>query len=119
MSAFIPISGSGGGGGVQSIVQGANIVVDNTDPANPIINLASPIVIAGTSVPIIQGSTVGANLLLLDANGQIFMQESTATGSFGFDGAKVKVTGANVSGNTTVSPVTSITIDDGFPSSIS
>lgn len=29
---------SGGGGGIQSIVEGDNITIDNTDPLNPVVN---------------------------------------------------------------------------------
>lgn len=36
-------SGSGSGGGIQSIVAGANITVDNTDPLNPVISSASAV----------------------------------------------------------------------------
>jgi hypothetical protein len=32
------ILGSGGSGGIQSIVAGTNVTVDNTDPANPIVS---------------------------------------------------------------------------------
>jgi len=37
-SLAIPTTGGGGGTGVQSIVAGMNITVDNTDPQNPIVS---------------------------------------------------------------------------------
>lgn len=44
-----------GGGGIQSIVEGANITVDNTDPQNPIVSAANngiQSIIEGTNITI-------------------------------------------------------------------
>lgn len=35
---ILAVGGAGGGAGVASVVAGTNVTVDNTDPANPIIN---------------------------------------------------------------------------------
>lgn len=43
-----PNSGGGGGGTVDSVVQGSNITVNNTDPANPIVNVSDNVSLTGT-----------------------------------------------------------------------
>lgn len=40
-SDWTPIAGGGGGGTVDSVVPGTGINVDDTDPANPVVSLAS------------------------------------------------------------------------------
>ena len=50
-------SGGGGGGQVDSVVAGTNVTVDNTDPANPIVNSTATggqvdSVVAGTNVTV-------------------------------------------------------------------
>ena len=46
-------SGGGGGGQVDSVVAGTNVTVDNTDPANPIVNSTA------TSGTTLSGTTTG------------------------------------------------------------
>lgn len=53
---------NGTGGGIQSIVAGTNIAVDDTDPANPIVS-ATGFVTGATDTTLTQtGSTLGLNL---------------------------------------------------------
>lgn len=54
--------GSGGGGGIESIVAGTNITVDNTDPLNPIVSAG----VVGIDTPIIltDGATVTWDMTL-------------------------------------------------------
>lgn len=42
-----PSTGSSSSGGVESVVAGSNVTVDNTDPANPVVSAAS----ASASIP--------------------------------------------------------------------
>ena len=66
------LGGTGGGGGsgtVQSVVGGTNISVDNTDPANPIVNWASP-----NWFPNKESVEIGETLLI-PSNYQLVMNE--------------------------------------------
>lgn len=118
MSAFIPASGGGGSGGIKSIVQGANIVVDNTDPANPVLNLASPLVFASNAPFLENGSN--QTIISIDTNGNPVIQDLTGGSTFQFGaGPNPKVTGANIVPDGTTTPVTSVTMSSGFMQAIS
>ena len=53
----------GGGGGISSVVAGTNVTVDNTDPANPIVNGDGTDLSYNDSVRVLSSST-GANVTL-------------------------------------------------------
>lgn len=69
-----PSSGSGGGGGgsVNSVNSGMNIIIDNTDPANPIVNFS------GTyQAPIIVAANYTAILALPPITGKFYWASSS------------------------------------------
>lgn len=49
---------SGGGGGIESIQEGSNITVDNTDPLNPIISSSGGSGSPDTPTTLIDGATI-------------------------------------------------------------
>lgn len=118
MSAFIPASGGGGSGGIKSIVQGANIIVDNTDPANPVLSLAFPLVFNSTNQSLIQNNDKA--FLSSDLSGNPFLSNQAQNATLGFDAfGGVQALGSNVQANGTVTPVTSIATTGGFQNNIS
>lgn len=95
--------GSGSGGGIQSVVAGTNIAVDNTDPDNPIVS-TSNVVTTNTSQTITGLKTFDGRV------GQTGLGNSTFFGSdagesddltsnnnsgFGFDALNANISGSN------------------------
>ena len=59
------VSSTAGGGGVDSVVGGTSITVDNTDPLNPIINNSSPdqtVVLTGSGAATVTGTYPSFNV---------------------------------------------------------
>lgn len=113
----IHVSG-GGGGGIQSIVAGSNINVDNTDPENPVLSLAFPLVFNSTGQSLIQNNDKA--FLSSDLSGNPFLSNQAQNATLGFDAfGGVVALGSNVQANGTVTPVTSITTTGGFQNNIS
>lgn len=78
---------SGGGGGVQSVVAGTGITVDNTDPANPVVALPYKSYVAlltqtGTNAPtaVVLENTLGISPVY--AYGGVGSYTLTSTGTF-------------------------------------
>lgn len=80
---IVSLAGGGGGGGIQSVVAGTNVTVDNTDPLNPVVSATGG---GGGVVPITVDTTKNVpadfatlNLALDWAKQQVVTNGATVT----------------------------------------
>jgi len=90
------MTGASGGGGIQSIVAGTNITVDNTDPANPVVSASGGGGGGGGKVQYtsILKTSAGAQITDTDINGATFTPFILTT-----QAAVTLVPGSGINGN--------------------